>query len=154
MNKSQGPILDVRSLFRSPPAEYAPTSFWFWNEPLDAEWLRWQVREQVDKGVRGFFIHARSGIPPEQYLAPIWWSTVEAVLEEARKVGARAWLYDELGWPSGSAGGRVPAKGPEYQQHFLQCLTAREKCPPKAELIKTFAVCGSAYEEVLSLIHI
>jgi len=122
-------------LFADPPPEYAPTAFWFWNEPLDVKWLRWQVRELAAKGVRGFFIHGRNGIPREEYFAPIWWRGVRAVVEEGRRVGSCAWLYDELGWPSGSAGGRVAARGREYQQHYLECVLDGERLPPDAEFV-------------------
>lgn len=46
---------------------------------------------------------------------------IGAVVEKAAQLGAKAWIYDELGWPSGTAGGRIPRKGPAYQQKFLEC---------------------------------
>ena len=139
-NLSKRPDRRLAGLFANPPPEYAPTAFWFWNEPLDLRWLRWQARELAAKGVRGFFIHARSGIPREQYFAPIWWRAVGAAVQEARRVGAYAWLYDELGWPSGSAGGRVPARGPEYQQHYLECVVGGENPSPAGELVARAAL--------------
>ncbi len=133
--KQKKPEERLRRLFARPPARYAPTAFWFWNEPLDIRWLCWQAREMAAKGVRGFFIHGRSGLPREQYFAPIWWRAVRAVVEQARGAGSCAWLYDELGWPSGSAGGRVPGRGPDYQQHYLQCVPEDEAPPPDGTTI-------------------
>jgi len=119
-------------LFKSPPAEYAPTSFWFWNGALEIPELLRQVEEQNAKGVRGFFMHARGGLISPAYLSKGWMDCVEAVVRRAAELGCQAWIYDELGWPSGTAGGRVPRKGPAYQQQFLECRIAG--IPPRADL--------------------
>ena len=45
----------------NPPAKYRPVPFWSWNEKLDPEVLREQVRQMHEAGLGGFFMHARGG---------------------------------------------------------------------------------------------
>jgi len=41
------------------------------------------------------------------------WQTLVKAVEACRQVGLRVWLYDELGYPSGAAGGLVLDKMPQ-----------------------------------------
>ena len=65
-----------------PPARYRPIPFWSWNEKLDPEELRRQVREMAAAGLGGFFMHARGGLQTV-YLSEEWMACVEASLDEA-----------------------------------------------------------------------
>ncbi|MFQ6095066.1 MAG: glycosyl hydrolase, partial [Candidatus Bathyarchaeia archaeon] len=104
--------------FKNPGKEYRPSPFWSWNDRLDAEELRWQVREFADKGFGGYFMHSRVGLATS-YLSPEWMQCVRACLDEGRNVDVESWLYDEDKWPSGFAGGIVPAKSDEYRARTL-----------------------------------
>ena len=103
----------------APPADYRPIPFWSWNEKLEPEVLREQIRQMHDAGIGGFFMHARGGLQTA-YLSPEWMSCVEACIDEADKLGMNAWLYDENGWPSGFGGGAVNGLGVKYQQKYLR----------------------------------
>lgn len=65
-----------------------------------------QVREMHRLGMDGFVIHARRGLKTE-YMGAAWFQCVDACLDEAEKLDMEVWLYDENGWPSGIAGGRL-----------------------------------------------
>lgn len=78
--------------------------FWSWNDRLDEDELRRQIRIMKKLGMNGFFMHARCGLETE-YLSDEWHSCVKACIDEAKKQGMEAWAYDENGWPSGFAGG-------------------------------------------------
>ncbi len=104
--------------FINPGKEYRPSPFWSWNNRLDPEELRWQVREFADKGFGGYFMHSRVGLATP-YLSDEWMECIGACLEEGRRVDVESWLYDEDKWPSGFAGGMVPAKGDEYRSKKL-----------------------------------
>ena len=104
--------------FKNPGKEYRPSPFWSWNDRLDTDELRWQVREFADKGFGGYFMHSRVGLATP-YLSPEWMRCIEACLDEGRKMDLETWLYDEDKWPSGFAGGIVPAKGEEYRARTL-----------------------------------
>ena len=101
------------------PMKYRPAPFWSWNEKLEPEELRRQIREMHRVGLGGFFMHARGGLQTE-YLSDEWMDCVKACLEEAGKYGMQAWLYDENGWPSGFGGGLVNGLGLKYQQKYLR----------------------------------
>ena len=98
--------------------EYSgPVPFWYWNGDLREEKLLEQMAEIRAKGIYEFFIHARKGLEIE-FLSEAWFDRVELVLTDARRHGMKIWIYDELNWPSGMAGGKVTAH-PEFVEHYL-----------------------------------
>ena len=88
--------------FRNPPAEFRPVPFWSWNEVMEPEEVKRQIREMKNAGWGGAFVHSRVGLVTE-YLGPEWFRAVDATLEECQKQGMLVWLYDEDKWPSGLA---------------------------------------------------
>ena len=78
--------------------------FWSWNDKLDPEHLREQMRDMKSLGMGGGFMHARAGLETE-YLSDEWFECINACVDEAEKLGMQAWAYDENGWPSGFGGG-------------------------------------------------
>ncbi len=86
--------------------EYGSIPFWSWNDKLDPEKLRRQIRRMKELGMNGFFMHARGGLETE-YLSDEWFDCIRASIDEAKKLDMEAWSYDENGWPSGFAGGEL-----------------------------------------------
>ncbi|MBP3377282.1 MAG: hypothetical protein J6L96_00890 [Clostridia bacterium] len=84
--------------------DYASIPFWSWNDKLEEEELRRQIRDMHSLGMKGFFMHARGGLLTE-YMSDEWFDCISACMDEAEKLGMEAWAYDENGWPSGFAGG-------------------------------------------------
>lgn len=101
------------------PKKYRPIPFWSWNEKLEEEQTRLQVRIMEQAGMGGFFMHARGGLQTE-YMSEAWFENVTASVGEARLRGMRPWAYDENGWPSGFGNGAVNAMGVAYQQKYLR----------------------------------
>ncbi len=85
---------------------YRPIPFWSWNNVLDKKELVKQIREMKDAGLGGFIMHARTGLKTE-YLSDEWFKCVDVCLKEAKKLHMKAYMYDENGWPSGFAGGKL-----------------------------------------------
>ena len=104
-------------LFRNPGSEYRCTPFWAWNCDLDMDMLRREISCMKQMGMGGFHMHTRSGMSVP-YLSDAFMDRVRFCVEEARKQGMLAWLYDEDRWPSGFAGGYVTEKE-ENRQKFL-----------------------------------
>ena len=104
--------------FDTVPVQYRPLPFWSWNDKLEPDELRRQIRAMHDAGLGGFFMHARGGLQTA-YLSGEWMQCINASLDEAAKLGMEAWLYDENGWPSGFGGGLVSGMGEKFQQKFL-----------------------------------
>ncbi len=92
---------------------YAPAPFWFLNHRLDKEELLRQLGLMKESGVSGFFIHPRAGLNTP-YGSKEWFDCVRFIVEEAEKLGLKAWLYDEDPFPSGAAGGRLMLEDPLF----------------------------------------
>ncbi len=101
-----------------PSSEYRTHPFWSWNDKLDPEMLRHQIREMKRVGIGGYFMHARGGLITE-YLSEDWFDCIKAGIDEGKKLGMEAWSYDENGWPSGFGGGIVSGMGDKYHVRWL-----------------------------------
>ncbi len=117
--------------FKQVDKKYRPIPFWSWNERLDTEQTRRQVRLMNEAGIGGYFMHARGGLLTE-YMGEEWFDNVHAAIDEGAKYGMHSWAYDENGWPSGFGGGKVNGLGVDYQQkslHIEPYDTERAKLP-------------------------
>ncbi|MFD1134696.1 glycosyl hydrolase [Paenibacillus urinalis] len=126
--------MTVWSLLKSPPARYKTIPFWSWNDDLNENELMRQIEEMYKAGIGGFFIHARGGLMVP-YMGEEWMEAIQLCIKKSQELGMEVWLYDENGWPSGYADGKVPAMGPNYQQKRLTC----EWAPFKQEDMVTIA---------------
>ncbi|MEN6478984.1 MAG: glycosyl hydrolase [Anaerolineales bacterium] len=100
----------LRKTFADPPATLRGAPFWSWNDRLEPAELARQIRDMKAHGMGGFFMHSRDGLETE-YMGPEWMECIRECVRVAREEGMNAWLYDEDRWPSGAAGGLVPARG-------------------------------------------
>ena len=98
---------------------YGSLPFWSWNDRLQEDELRRQIRRMHELGMNGFFMHARGGLETE-YLSDEWYALTRACVDEAKKLGMEAWAYDENGWPSGFAGGKL-LEDERNHAVFLNC---------------------------------
>ncbi len=96
----------MRSDFRDPPVRDWPRPLWFWN---DTEVTTPGVREQMRKS-KELSKYGGFGILPfgkdfrPDYLSEEYFALYGVALEQARRLGMTMSLYDEYGFPSGSAG--------------------------------------------------
>ena len=111
--------------FVNVPKEYSIAPFWFWNDDLKPEKLKWQMDEMYDKGVYEVVISSRLGIEID-YLSEEWFDRIETVVEYAKQIGMKIWLYDEDNWPSGYAGGKVLEENPDYCGKHLKRIVDQE----------------------------
>lgn len=112
--------MDTRDILKSwnnPELNFRSVPFWAWNSKLSEPELRRQIRNFKSMGVGGFFMHSRVGLATA-YLSEDWFKMVNACIDEAKKCGLNAWLYDEDRWPSGAAGGLV-SRHPEYRMKLI-----------------------------------
>ncbi len=91
---------------KSHALDYTSLPFWSWNDRLKEDELRRQIGVMQSLGMNGFFMHPRGGLETE-YLSDEWFDCVRVCIDEAKKRGMTAWCYDENGWPSGFAGGKL-----------------------------------------------
>ncbi len=86
--------------------EFGGLPFWSWNDKLEHEELKRQIQNMKSIGLNGFFMHARGGLITE-YCSDEWYDCVKTCIKEAKRLDMEAWAYDENGWPSGFAGGKL-----------------------------------------------
>ncbi|MEA3432446.1 MAG: glycosyl hydrolase [candidate division WOR-3 bacterium] len=128
--------------FKNPSNEFRPVPFWSWNDKLEENELIRQIKGMKSKGIGGFFMHSRIGLLTP-YLSHEWMEKIKICVNEAKKIGLNAWLYDEDRWPSGFAGGLVPAKGPKYRMKAVELkefkdLESLKKIGKMNPLLKVF----------------
>ncbi|MBR4664108.1 MAG: hypothetical protein IKO93_09560, partial [Lentisphaeria bacterium] len=106
--------------FKHPAARCSAAYFWVMQAPMAADDLIAQLRDMYDSGVRSVCLHpvpkefrrgASDMAPP--YLSDEYFAVIREVVKEADRLGMHYYLYDEGGWPSGSACGQVWASDPE-----------------------------------------
>jgi len=122
--------------------EYRSAPFWSWNDKLEKDELIRQIHEMHEQGIGGFFMHPRGGLADE-YLGESFMEAVKACVEEAEKLGMKAWLYDEDRFPSGYAAGMVTKENPDYAAGVLEM----EKLPSTqlkndGDIVKAYLCCG------------
>ena len=79
-------------------------------------------------GFDGFFLHAREGLRTP-YLSEAWFDAIETCLTFAEQHNLKAWLYDEMPYPSGAAGGEVVRRHPEFIEQSLHIVSRRVRGP-------------------------
>lgn len=112
---SPGTWAELRKLFPDPPAAYRTAPFLVWNGEVNEADIDRFLEDYKAQGIGGVFIHPRPGLITE-YLSERWFALVRHTVESARRLGMQVWLYDENSYPSGFAGGHVPATMPESWQ--------------------------------------
>jgi hypothetical protein len=106
---------ELRARFADPPAAFRTAPFFVWNGDVTEREIDLFLQDYKSQGIGGVFIHPRPGLITE-YLSERWFSLVRYTVERARQLGMLVWLYDENSYPSGFAGGHVPATMPESWQ--------------------------------------
>ena len=120
---------------QKPSAEYTPIPFWFWNDELSEEEILRQMREMKDKGVDGFVIHPRKGLPRTiPYLSDRYFHYVKFAVQKAKEMNMKVVLYDEAMYPSGSCHGEVVRSNPEFASKGLMKLSGAE-APVEGKII-------------------
>lgn len=111
----------LKEKFLHPDDEFTPIPFWFWNGPLNEKEIKRQIHDFKEKGVMGFVIHPRIGMPEDvEYLSDKFMGLVKFAVSEAARLGMKVVLYDEGMYPSGSAHGLVVKSNPEYASKGLK----------------------------------
>lgn len=99
-------MFDYIDYLKKYSGNFGSCPFWSWNDKLRKEVLLRQIADMKRLGMRGFFMHARSGLKTG-YFSEEWFDCVRACVSYAKENDMQAWLYDENGWPSGFADRRL-----------------------------------------------
>jgi hypothetical protein len=123
------------------PVSVRPNPLWFWNNAkVEHEELKRQMTGYKEAGYGGLSILPFGKKFEPKYLSEEYFEAYRVCIEEAKKLGLTLWLYDEYGFPSGSAGdkngdgiGRFKQKYPEYTNKRLDKV---EFFPKPGQLFK------------------
>jgi hypothetical protein len=108
--------------FRAPSRDFGILPFWFLNGELDPDEMRFQLKELRDKEMQGVILHGRYGLEVP-YIGETYLERIKLAVEEARRLGLTAWIYDEMNWPSGTADKRVLKERPDLAQRYIECIS-------------------------------
>ncbi len=126
--------------------EYRAIPFWSWNDELEIPELERQIEWMKKEGFGGYFMHARGGLTTE-YLGEKWFDCIKACLDKGAKEGMESWAYDENGWPSGFAGGKL-LSDPENCDRFI---TYDKGAYDKNSLV-SYRIDGGKFERVFGAV--
>ena len=111
-----------------PPAGFWPFYSWWWNDQITAAGIREQIGKFIQKGIKNIYIIATpADYRPNQrptplqpdYGTPDYFVLYQFAVACAREQGMQVWCYDEPGFPSGSADGRVVRHNPGVEKKGL-----------------------------------
>ena len=122
-------------VFLNPTNEFRSFPFYSINDSISEDEIKKQVYEFKEAGFGGFYLHSRHGLITE-YLSDDWWKIIDAAVEAAQDSGLQAMFYDEDKWPSGYAGGLIPAKNIEFRSKCLARILKSTPLPLGSEIIK------------------
>ncbi|MDR1172451.1 MAG: hypothetical protein LBL24_08370 [Bacteroidales bacterium] len=122
----------LRGEFAEPSKEYGTAPLYVWNTTITRELIDRTMADLKDKGFGGVFVHPRPGLVTE-YISDEWYNLFRYTLDKGKQLGMNTWIYDENSYPSGFAGGHVPAQMPEsYNQGQGLQLSKFEMLPDTA----------------------
>lgn len=107
---------EFKKLMIDPPSEYRSAPLWDWNEQISEEGIDFQMKEFKKAGIGGVFVHPRPGLLTE-YLSKDWFNLFDYTVQKGKELDMKVWIYDENSYPSGFAGGHVPAEMPDSYKH-------------------------------------
>jgi hypothetical protein len=116
---------EVLNIFVDPPAEFRSAPLWVWNDRVTKEQIETQLTDFKAHGLGGVFIHPRPGLITP-YLSEEWLSLCRYAVAVGKSLGLKVWIYDENSYPSGFAGGHVPAEMPDSVGLGLQMTKVQE----------------------------
>ena len=119
---------DINS-FISPDVSCSPVYVWVWNDVCTCDIIDNQLAEMQNLGIRAFYILPEpkefrpdsmpTNLTPE-YLSDEFFRLSAYAVQKAKDLGMLCWIYDEGGWPSGGACGKVIKDHPEYAREVLK----------------------------------
>ena len=131
MNNRLATCFDSFSIedFKLPSPAFSPVYNWTWNGEVTKEESESQLLEFQRLGIKSFCIIPEpkdfrpttmpTFLTPD-YLTKPYFEEYLYVVKRAKELGMTVLLYDEGGWPSGSACGKVMLKHPEYARRVLE----------------------------------
>ncbi|MDP4278838.1 MAG: hypothetical protein Q8914_14530, partial [Bacteroidota bacterium] len=112
--------------FRRPSMKYRPQPLYFWNDSVVADTVAKQMTSFCfHDGYGGFAVVGYGSRLKPEYLSDAYFKLYGKTLAKARELGLSMSLYDEFGFPSGSAGATNADTIPRFKQRYPQMTLKR-----------------------------
>jgi hypothetical protein len=119
---------EVKQAWKTPPSEYGPEPYFGLNGAATIESLAHDLDTAKSIGFHAVTVQAGYGMATP-YLTPEYFAFFKQFAEEAKKRDMKIWIVDDLGYPSGFAGGLISKQTPELR---MQALSLSPGIPVKA----------------------
>lgn len=135
--------------FETPSSQYRSIPLYVWDYDLDRDLIKETMKDLRNVGCGGVLIHPRPGLITE-YLSDEWYDLYGYTIELAKEYGMKVWIYDENSYPSGFAGGHVPAEMPKSYNQGQGLIM--EKCSILSDSMSNVFLCleekGGKFKDV------
>jgi alpha-L-rhamnosidase len=124
---SDKPVSFDPGQFASPAMQFRPRPLWFWNNTtVEKTAVREQMRMARDRsGYGGFGILPFGRKFSPAYLSDDYFAVYGTALDEAKSLGMTMSLYDEFGFPSGSAGSKNSSDTSMFAKRWPELIIKR-----------------------------
>jgi len=140
-------MAEVYRNFQTPPPGYSIVPLIRLNDKFDPNQLGWQFEQLKKLGIHAAFIYPealpypffewRDAGMPYKYPSDEYFDVARQFAQKAKSAGVDLWVYDEVDWPSGSAGGEV-VKNPQYRSKSVRASVSEYSGPKNIQVpIKT-----------------
>ena len=117
---------EVAKAWVSPPSEYGPEPYFGMNGPVTIESLAKDLDAMKTMGFHAVTAQAGGGMTAT-YLSPEYFAFFKQFALEAKKRDMKVWIVDDIGYPSGFAGGKF-----KDSPLRMQALTIARRIPVSA----------------------
>ena len=90
----------------------------FWQHGEDEGTLRHYMRVIHNANIGAVCVESR---PHPDFCGPKWWVDMDAILDEAEKLGMKVWILDDSHFPTGFANGATKDKPANLQRWYVTC---------------------------------
>jgi hypothetical protein len=108
----------VSATWRNPPPEYGPEPYFDMSGSVDQTEVQRDLDAMKALGFRAVTPQAGVNMPFE-YLSPEYFKFFQMLVAEAKKRDMRVWIVDDIGYPSGFAGGKFSRLKPDLRMQTL-----------------------------------
>jgi alpha-L-rhamnosidase len=109
---------EVASTWRNPPSEYGPQPYVDLSGQVSQPEIQRDLDEIKRLGFRAITVQAGVSLPFE-YLSPQYFAFFQMLVAEAKQRDLRVWIVDDIGYPSGFAGGKFTRDAPDLRMQTL-----------------------------------
>lgn len=130
------------------PVDLWPVYSWIWATPISKEEIKAQLTRFYNNNIKLVYIlpepksfrpkKGATALEPD-YLTDEYFEMYNYAAEVAMELGMKLYFYDEGGWPSGSACGKVAAKKPHLRLNLIKKEEVASPYTPSKDAVAAFS---------------